>query len=265
MMNLNHENGNRTVEKRPIKPLTTRQERKLVDYLDEAFLQLTRNFKKRTEASSTLKTLPTYLEAVRQILAIVLQIPPVDPSTSLRIAYMLRLTGDALSSIPGYTLGSDETTTRDTLQDLVDFLDDLDQAWIAVLQNQIWDPESAEGVDLVLPAEIEGLSSSPETNGHPVARTLKSTPPSQTDVTRLRSLLFAGQSSLEEWLAHERGSGGEEEPQDVSSMLSRMGLLDDFDSLFVRTLNFLGGFAGNVARNTVDPLDEAVMEDTSCA
>lgn len=232
--------------------------------------------------SSTLKTLPAYLDAVRRILALILQIPPVDPSTSLRIAYMLRLTGDTLGAIPGYTLtlgASDDPslTIRDTLQDLVDFLDDLDQAWVAVLQNQIWDPASAEGVDLVLPASIEVLAPAPATNanGNSVSRRptiLKSTPPSQTDVTRLRSLLFAGQSSLEEWLAHARSVGteieldtesqpqGHEQEQDVSSMLARMGLLDDFDALFVRTLDFLGGFAGNVSRNTVTPLEESTMQ-----
>ncbi|PPQ78358.1 hypothetical protein CVT25_011641 [Psilocybe cyanescens] len=275
-------NGTRNGVQRHIRPLTSKQERKLVDYLDEAFLDLTRNFKKRSEVSSTLKTLPAYLDAVRRILALILQIPPVDPSTSLRIAYMLRLTGDTLGAIPGYTLalGPSENpslTIRDTLQDLVDFLDDLDQAWVAVLQNQIWDPASAEGIDLVLPASIEVLAPAPapapatNANGNSVSRRptiLKSTPPSQTDVTRLRSLLFAGQSSLEEWLAHARSAGTETEldtesqPQepDVSSMLARMGLLDDFDALFVRTLDFLGGFAGNVSRNTVTPLEESTMQ-----
>jgi len=42
----------------------------------------------------------------------------------------------------------------------------------------------------------------------------------------------------------------------VSGMLDRIGLLEEFDSLFTRTLDFLGGFAGTVAK----PGDELVME-----
>ncbi|KAF8956596.1 hypothetical protein BDZ97DRAFT_1671458 [Flammula alnicola] len=228
---------------RKLRALTSRQERHLVDYLDEHFLQLTRNFKKRSEESSTLKTLSTYIEAVRQLLALILQIPPIDPSTSLRTAYLLHLTGDALGSIPGYRLGTTSVVVRSTLQDLVDFLDDLDQAWIAVLKGQAWDPESSEGVDLTLPVEIDVEI--------------------QTDLTRLRSLLLSGESALEEWLTNERGQVDEERGDDlgdVSGMLARMGLLDDFDSLFVRTLDFLGGFAGDVSRNVVDPESEGTME-----
>ena len=69
---------------------------------------------------------------------------------------------------------------RLALQDLLDFLDDLGQAWVAVLQGQVWDPSSGAGVDLVVP--IDSLS---ELN-------VKSTPPSQTHVAGLRSLLIGG-------------------------------------------------------------------------
>ena len=148
---------------------------------------------------------------------------------------------------------------RSTLHNLIDFLDDLDQAWLAVLQGQVWDPESAEGVDLTLPASTH---SSLVTNGSPT-RTYKSTPPSQTDVARLRSLLFSGESALEEWLTNERAEGdvgNADEVDDISGMLEQMGLLDQFDSLFVRTLDFLGGFGANVARNVIQPESEALME-----
>ncbi|KAF8959731.1 hypothetical protein BDZ97DRAFT_1761247 [Flammula alnicola] len=255
---------------RKLRALTSRQERNLVDYLDEHFLQLTRNFKKRSEESSTLKTLSTYIEAVRQLLVLILQIPPIDPSTSLRTAYLLHLTGDALGSIPGYRLGTTSVVVRSTLQDLVDFLDDLDQAWIAVLKGQAWDPESAEGVDITLPIEIDvemsNSTSDSNANGNgkdSPPKIMKSTPPNQTDLTRLRSLLLSGESALEEWLTNERGQVDEERGDDlgdVSGMLARMGLLDAFDSLFVRTLDFLGGFAGDVSRNVVDPEPEGMME-----
>ena len=150
-------------------------------------------------------------------------------------------------------------TNYSALHDLIDFLDDIDQAWVAVLQGQIWDPELAEGVDLILPTPTD---SSSVTTGSSV-KTYKSTPPSQTDIARLRSLLFSGESALEEWLTNERAEGNvdnTDEVDDISGMLEQMGLLDRFDSLFVRTLDFLGGFGANVARNVIQPESEAMME-----
>ena len=216
------------------------------------------------EESSTLRTLHAYLEASRHLLKIILQIPPVDPSTSLRTAYLLRLTGDVLNSITGYRLTSESRPTngqadgpiastaiplplaRSALQDLLDFLDDLDQAWVAVLQGQVWDPSSGTGVDLVVPIDSSsGLN-------------VKSTPPSQTDVTRLRSLLIGGQSALEEWLGDERlTQGGEGAEDDLSATLERMGLLDEFDELFSKTLDFLGGAGGIIVEpgSTVEDMD----------
>lgn len=249
----------------PFRPLTSRQERNLMTYLDDHFLQITRNFKKRAETSSTLRTLHAYLEASRHLLKIILQIPPVDPSTSLRTAYLLRLTGDVLSSITGYRLTSESPPTngqadgpiastanldsiplplaRSALQDLLDFLDDLDQACVAVLQGQVWDPSSGAGVDLVVPIDSSNV---------------KSTPPSQTEVARLRSLLIGGQSALEEWLGEERLTrGGEGEEDDLSATLERMGLLDEFDELFSKTLDFLGGLGGVIVEpgSTVEDMD----------
>ena len=134
---------------------------------------------------------------------------------------------------------------RSALQDLLDFLDDLDQAWVAVLQGQVWDPSSGAGVDLVVPIDSSALN-------------VKSTPPSQTDVTRLRSLLIGGQSALEEWLGEERlTQGGEGEEDDLSATLERMGLLDEFDELFSKTLDFLGGLGGIIVEpgSTVEDMD----------
>ncbi|KAF8801466.1 hypothetical protein BYT27DRAFT_7115052 [Phlegmacium glaucopus] len=230
--------------------LTSRQERKLVAFLDDLFLQLTRNYKKRSDISSTLRTLPAYLEAARHLLLLVIQIPPIDPSTGLRIAYLLRLTGDVLSAIPGYQLETPNTTSfQEALRDLLEFLGDLDQAWLAVLQSQVWDPSTAQAVDLVIAVDDDASPDSPSTLN------IRSTPPNQTEVTRLRSLLFTGESALEEWLTNEK-TRVDDADNDVSGMLERMGLLEEFDSLFVRTLDFLGGFTGTVAEQG----EELVME-----
>ena len=206
----------------------------------------------RTDTSSTLQTLSAYLDSVRTVLALILQIPPIDPSTSLRIAYLLRFTSDVLGAIPGYNISSSSgLPSHAVLQDVVDFLDDLDQSWMAVIQNQIWDPDRAEGVDLVIPTTSNELANNSFIN-------YRSSPPSQTDVTRLRSLLFSGQSALEEWVSNQRNKGDKEE-EDVAMMLANMGLLDQFDSLFAQTLDYLGGFSGDVARNVVEPELEVEM------
>ena len=200
--------------------------------------------------SSTLKTLPAYLEAARHLLLLVLQIPPIDPSTGLRTAYLLRFTGDVLFAIPGYHL--ETSSIQETLRDLLGFLGDLDQAWLAVLQSQVWDPSTARAVDLVIAIDDDGVSNAPPNTSS--ALSVKSTPPSQTEVTRLQSLLFTGESALEEWLTQTQVDGVNGD--DVSGMLEQMGLLEEFDSLFVRTLDFLGGFTGTAA----EPAEEVVME-----
>lgn len=173
--------------------------------------------------SPDLPTLPDYLRAAYQILYLVMQIPPIDPSTSLRTAFLLRLTNDVLTAVPGYP--SDPST----YEELLDWLDDLDQSWVSVLQSQIWDPVEGKSVDLVIGAAD-------------AAAGLKSAAVSQTERARLKSLIVGGTASLEEWLA---GKGGENE-QDVESLLGRLGLQAGFDELFSKTLDELGGFGGIV-------------------
>ncbi|KAJ7577367.1 hypothetical protein C8J56DRAFT_1007175 [Mycena floridula] len=214
-----------------IHPLSPSQERKIVQYLDEKLLDLTRQYKKRSEPSSTLQTLSEYLEAAQNILSLILQIPPIDPSTSLRTALLLRFTGEVFLSIPGYPVRDSE------MQELLEWLDDLDQAWLAVLRVQVWRPDSSgqeqmdsededeerhgagQGVDLVVDADD-------------VARGMKSSPLSQTERTRLKSLIIGGISSLEEWVAEEKPEVVAEE--DV------VGLQQGFDELFALTLEELG-------------------------
>ncbi|EGN96407.1 hypothetical protein SERLA73DRAFT_186142, partial [Serpula lacrymans var. lacrymans S7.3] len=134
---------------------------------------------------SKLPTLPAYIAAMQQLLAFILQIPPVDPSTSLRITFLLRLTGDVMNSVPGYP------AEIKSLPQLLEFLDDLDHAWHAVLRAQVWDPTAGEGVDLVIPVENIDIHQS---------KTIRSSPMSQTERTRLRSLLVMGTAEMEEWL-----------------------------------------------------------------
>ncbi|PBK70012.1 hypothetical protein ARMSODRAFT_956063 [Armillaria solidipes] len=200
--------------------LSSKQEKKLVDYLDDSFLNMMRGYKKRSQPTSHLPTLQLYLEAATQILSIILQIPPIDPSTSLRTSYLLHLTNDVLSSIVGYA------PDPQNVVDLMDWLDDLDQAWLAVLQSQVWDPKEGLGVDLVIDVDS-------------VAAGVKSSPLSQTERTRLRSLLLGGVETLEEWLFGWEGDG-----DSSGNILEATGLQTAFDEVFSRTLDELGGLGG---------------------
>lgn len=117
------------------------------------------------------------------------------------------------------------------LPEVLDWLDDLDQAWVAVLQSQVWDPQEGAGTDLLIDAEE-------------AAGGMKSSPVTQTESTRLRSLLVGGAASLEEWL--ESCNSEQSEDDDVEGMLQRLGLQSGFDELFSRTLDYLGGLGGIV-------------------
>ncbi|KAG7453140.1 uncharacterized protein BT62DRAFT_940510, partial [Guyanagaster necrorhizus] len=200
--------------------LSSKQERKLVDYLDDSFLTMMRGYKMRSQSTSHLPTLQLYLEAATKLLLMILQIPPVDPSTSLRTSYLLHLTNDVLSSIVGYPPNPQNAA------DLMDWLDDLDQAWLAVLQSQVWDPKEGLGVDLVIDVDS-------------VAAGVKSSPLSQTERTRLRSLLLGGVETLEEWLFGWEGDG-----DSSGNILESTGLQAAFDEVFSRTLDELGGLGG---------------------
>ncbi|KAF9009672.1 hypothetical protein BDQ17DRAFT_1300603 [Cyathus striatus] len=245
---------NGSAPKKPLRtrPLTSVQERRLTTYLDEKILELTRGYKKHHNRRPQLK-LHAYLSAARHLLSFILQIPPVDPSTSLRTTYMLRITGDVLAAVCRYPLtapptapedhtedamdtspdwtasnanrpAATEADLRSTLTELIDLLDDLDQAWFAVLQRQIWDPDEGAGVYLVLDATIA----------------CKSTPVTQTDIARLRSIIVGSEEVLDVWLEEERVSMSRNvSGRRCGNAFDRWGLLGDFDELFHRALDFL--------------------------
>lgn len=215
----------------PPKALSPVQERKLRDFLEDRFLELTRNFKKRSEpTSSTVPTLADYLREAHTLLSLILQIPPTPPSASLRTTYLLRLTGDVMGAIPGYL------PTPDVLEQLLDWLNDLDRGWLAVLRGQAWDPDAREGVEAppaLQPPDGDALAAS----------TILGSPLSQTERTRLRSLLIGGTARLEEWLVNLDAGHPD---ADYTIVLERMGLQQGFDDLFAGTLTEMGSFNGAI-------------------
>ncbi|KZT11159.1 uncharacterized protein LAESUDRAFT_710756 [Laetiporus sulphureus 93-53] len=202
------------------RPLSSNQEQKLVDYLEEQLLDITRNFKKRSQPSTTLPTLSSYLLTMHPLLSLVLQIPPLNPSASLRTSLLLRLTGEVMNSIPGY-----QPDTQ-TLPQLLAWLDDLDKGWLAALRAQAWDPEQKAGVDVPTPVDEHSLSAMPV---------------SQTDRTRLRSIIVGGTSRMEEWLQELDTEEG-----DFETTLESLGLQRAFDDMFIRTLTEMGSLNGSM-------------------
>jgi hypothetical protein len=129
-----------------------------------------------------------------------------------------------MTSIPGYP------PDLSKLPHLLEFLDDLDQAWVTVLASQIWDPNSKTAVDLVISADE--FVTNGDNNNH---TKIHSTPMNQTERTRLRSLLVTGTAQLEEWLM-----GIDSDGEESQGVLERAGLLQGFNDLFERTLTEMG-------------------------
>lgn len=171
----------------------------------------------RSHPSSALTTLSAYLEASRHLLNLILQIPPIDPSASLRNTLLLRLTGETFNSVPGYA--PDESS----LPILLDWLQVLDRGWLAVLRSQGWDPEARSGISVRLADDARSGSLS------------------QTERIRLKSLLVAGMEMFEEWveLPHTQSGEGQGETPDVGTMQA-----ERFGDLFSCTLTEMGFLRG---------------------
>lgn len=234
----------------PPKALSPAQERKLRDFLEDRFLELTRNFKKRCvpavlctfrfrsfclssePTSTTVPTLADYLRESHTLLSLILQIPPTPPSASLRTTFLLRLTGDIMGAVPGYR------PTPDVLPQLLDWLNDLDRGWLAALRGQAWDPDARVGIDV--PHVLQPL---PDGDA-PAPTTVLGSPLSQTERTRLRSLLVGGTAQLEEWLVNLDAAARPD--ADYTVVLETMGLQQGFDDLFSGTLTEMGSLDGAV-------------------
>ena len=217
-----------TSESIHIHPLSEQQERRLLDYLDGKYLEIHREFARRLvpghtialadntprhEPESKLPTLRAYLLATQMLLTLTLQIPPVDLSGMLRISLLLRLTGTVMDDIVGY---SPDVTD---LIPLLQWLETLDRGWLSVLCRHAWDPMRGEGVEL--PEQL-----------------LDNTPlPTQTDCTRVHSLLVTGISALENWM--EGKNEDEDEEDNLVNDMRRLGHQSTFDELFHRSLTKL--------------------------
>ena len=166
----------------------------------------------------------------------ILQIPPIAQQASLRTALLLRFTSETLASIPHYQ------PTLSVLPQLLNWLDQLDKGWLAVLRLQAWDTSLHEGID----AQIERLPDDTLMDDAIPNRVAVS----QTDRARLRSILMSASSALEEWLdalnAVPTGSENTRDQPDVEQVLDRMNVSQSFNDLFSGTLGEMGELGGEV-------------------
>ncbi|KAI0261790.1 hypothetical protein BC834DRAFT_785482, partial [Gloeopeniophorella convolvens] len=193
-------------------PLSEQQERRLVNYLEEQYLELHQSYSKRHEPAAKLPTLQAYLTEMQRMLTLTLQVPPIAQSAMLRTSLLLRLTNTVLEEVPGYTPDSTD------LGPLLKWLDTLDRGWLAVLRRQTWDSARGEAIELA-----QHLLD-------------KSTPPTQTDRTRIHSLLVTGASALEDWI---EGNNTDDDDDGLVHDMRRLGHQSAFDELFHRTLTEL--------------------------
>ncbi|KAG8888833.1 hypothetical protein FRB98_006729 [Tulasnella sp. 332] len=204
-----------STEPPPLRPLSTKQERRLRDYLEDRFLTINRAFSKRSDPTSSLRHLSAYLTAMQPLMSMILLIPPLDPSASLRTLYLLRFTHDLLEAITSYPLVGPPPLADDddpevvppievTLIQLFDVITQLDKGWRAVLLSQVWDPDAKAGTE-----------SHVSTGGV-----------TMTDRIRLNSLLVTRKETMEEWLE----SGPIDLPPDAA---------EEFSNIFWRTFAIL--------------------------
>lgn len=162
--------------------LTPRQETRLRSHLDERLLNLERDERKRA-----LGPLLALVPRLRTLLRLILQIPPRDPWASLRVDYFLTLTGSISTYITALPLfprhGGEERlqAAETTLRDLLSFLEEVEDGWLAVLRGDAW----------VVDSDQEG-------RGHAVK--VRYTPlVGQTERTRLRSIVMASREKMLAW------------------------------------------------------------------
>jgi hypothetical protein len=184
---------------------------------------------------------------------------------------------------------SENNDGSSVLKFLLAFLDDLDKAWLAVLRNQVWNSEESVGKDgdelepgpspstismevdqdLIANTSMDVDSNSNQKNPGPCGVQSKSAsdsqlslPPSisQTDRTRLRSLLITGTQKLEDWLPpimytsddmdfdvvaskDQAPTQAQASTRDLEEMMDAINVRDLFNDIFWRTLTEMGEFS----------------------
>ncbi|GAA5862210.1 hypothetical protein JCM8547_007772 [Rhodosporidiobolus lusitaniae] len=127
----------------PKKALSSSQEAKLIRYLDAELHKLSGNYESRHSVNSPLQSLSDFLDALHPLLSFILSIPAAPPSSDIRVAYLLQLTGYIPPALDGYPV------LDSAVPALFFTLSRFDAGWVAVLRGQDWD--SSTGAPHPLP------------------------------------------------------------------------------------------------------------------
>lgn len=88
--------------------LSSKQEAKLRSFLDAALENITRGYRKRFDASSSLHSLTSYVREWLRVLSVLAHIPPYGSgSTNLLVSYLLRCSTEFSEGITGYSLATE--------------------------------------------------------------------------------------------------------------------------------------------------------------
>lgn len=208
-----------------------------------------------SDPTSPLQTLPSYLSLATPLLSLILQIPPLTPSSiSLRTTFLLRLTGDVMGAIVGYKPRVED------LDGLLEWVGVLDVGWEGVLRGVPWEAAilSGSGESGIRSREVVGDDGMVVDGGGgggqsgPDGERERVKVITQTEKTRLKSLLITGAARIDEWLEAlqsddqsriaEQGDQeafGEGQVGDYVNVLESRGLRERFERLFERTLGEL--------------------------
>lgn len=86
-------------------------------------------------------TLSALLQRLKPILSLILQIPPVEPWSQLRISYLLTFSGSVpsyITSLPLVTPRGDDEEAGEVMLENLDFLQKVDNGWRVVLRGNGW-------------------------------------------------------------------------------------------------------------------------------
>jgi len=140
---------------------------------------------------------------------------------------MLKITGDLLDAVPGYSpfsgtnipdeeelpaVSDPQDGDVSPLESLYQLLTGLDRAWVACLRCQAWDHIERRGVDIELELdegeEVEDAMvedsyddiKEAEIPDRPISDAPRLASLTSTDEVRLRSMLVTGMGAIEDWL-----------------------------------------------------------------
>ncbi|KAK4686886.1 hypothetical protein P7C73_g3233, partial [Tremellales sp. Uapishka_1] len=198
----------------PLLHLTPRQQSRLVSHLDGQFLAL-----ERDDHKHAFVALPALLDRLSPLLTLILQIPPLNPFSYLRTAYLLNFTGVVVTYIVSLPLDAPETLVR-----LLRFIQRIDEGGQVVLRGQAWVPKLG-GVKVDFAGQVD-----------------------QTERIRLRSMILSSREKMIAWArvyGHFKGDklpGLSEAESDAESLHEQGEWETQIVGMWNGTLELLSGF-----------------------